>query len=193
MLNYREILNAFTLNTDTVAWTPLPDESLCTFLPGQHKYPVLISHTGCPGHSGLFPSTVLLPLLRPLALLGCLGIAFLPPAVSLQCHLLLMRLPLVRSSGVDSWPSHSVSPHSNGHHTAHGLLTHFSISHLGNSELMEKRCKRHTEIKRKQQQKATSLLQLMPDWQDQHFGGFLHTSSYICSWSHLIADFSSRR
>ena len=111
-----------------------------------------ISHTGCPGHSGLFPSTVLLPLLRPPALLGCLGIAFLPPAVSLQCHLLLMRLPLAGSPGVDSWPSHSMSPHGNGYHAAHGLFTHFSISHLGNSERMEKRCRRHPEIKRKHQQ-----------------------------------------
>ena len=162
-------MNAFTLNTeDTVACIPLPHESQCTFLPGQHKYPVLISHIGCPGHSGLFPSIVLFPLLRPPALLGCLGIPFLPYAVSLQCHLFFMRLPLTHSSGVDSWPSHSISPHGNGHHTAHGLFTHFSISHLGNSELLEKRCKRHTEIKRKQQQqqKATSLLQLMPDWQD---------------------------
>ena len=41
------------------------------------------------------------------------------------------------SSGVGSWPSHSVSPHGNGHHTAHRLFTHFSISHLGNSELSE--------------------------------------------------------
>ena len=161
---------------------------LCPFLPGQNRLAVLFSHTGPPGHSGLSPSMALLPLPK----------AACPSWPSGKCSCTTHCLTPM-SPSFDEVPSCSsswtpVPPTRCHHHRVMGTWTVHPLLHLtlGSSELMEMRCKRQTEIKRRQTKQTTSLLQVTPDWQKQQFFCVLPPRQNVCSWSHIIADFPSR-